>query len=297
MEVPLRRRWQHPASSHLPGWCPDTHHRSSAAQFEFPTLAHVGLVVPEALDESLVQRHLMGPVVRVFGRVKPGSTLEQAQAELQPLFRDFVESAPPPFRKTLRLEVRSIRDLQIHSSRRAAWLLLISSIAVLLIACANAANLILARSAARRQELAIRSALGGARARLFRQRFTESLVLAFFGGAAGRLLAYEMSTCRKSCTRRDSTSRRRSSGRQSSSGGHRGIADLWSHLRNCPCTGETKLAAAGSRRENRLSKSPRARAQLVGQVWMALVLLAGALLFVRSWLNSQLRDHTQQMSR
>ena len=158
--------------------------------FEYPTLAHADLVVPEALDESIVQRHEMGAVVRVFGRMKPGSTVQQAQAELQPLFRDFVQSAPPAFRKELRLQVRSIRDLQIHDSRRAAWLLLLSALAVLAIACANAANLVLARSAARRQELAVRAALGAARTRLFRQRLTESVVLAIIGGAAGTALAY-----------------------------------------------------------------------------------------------------------
>jgi putative ABC transport system permease protein len=158
--------------------------------FEYPTLAHADLVVPEALDPSMAQRNVLGPVVRVFGRMRPGETGEQAHAQLQALFHDFVQSAPPPFRQVLKLEVRSIRDLQVHDSRRAAWLLLLSALAVLAIACANAANLVLARSAARRQELAVRSALGAARARLFRQRLTESIVLATLAGVAGTVLAY-----------------------------------------------------------------------------------------------------------
>ena len=256
--------------------------------FEFPTLAHVGLVVPEALDESLVQRHLMGPVVRVFGRVKPGSTLEQARAELQPLFRDFVESAPPPFRKTLGLEVRSIRDLQIHDSRRAGWLLLISSIAVLLIACANAANLVLARSAARRQELAVRSAMGAGRARLFRQRFTESLVLAVLGGAAGLFLAYAIVHL---------FARVAPAGiphlADAAVDGRVAVVAIAASLISGVIFGTVPalekpsaqllgvVSKAGSRRE-RLRQ-----VLLVGQVWMALVLLAGALLFVRSLLNLQ----------
>ncbi len=158
--------------------------------FEFPTLAHTGILVPEALDESIVQRNVMGPVVRVFGRMKPGTGVEQAKAQLEPLFRSFVESAPPPFRKVLRLQVRPIRDLQVHDSQRVAWLLLVSALAVLLIACANAANLVLARNAARRHELAVRCAIGAGRARLFQQRLTESVLLALMGGAAGTALAY-----------------------------------------------------------------------------------------------------------
>ena len=158
--------------------------------FEFPTLARTSILVPEALDESIVQRNQLGTVVRVFGRMKPGVSVDQAKAELQPLFRGFVESAPPPFRKVLRLEVRSIRDLQVHDSRRAAWLLLASALAVLLIACANAMNIGLARSVGRRHELAIRSALGAGRVRLFRQRFTESVLLALMAGAAGTGLAW-----------------------------------------------------------------------------------------------------------
>jgi putative ABC transport system permease protein len=157
--------------------------------FEFPTLAHTDILVPEGLDESTL-RNAMGPVVRVFGRMKPGTSVEQAKAQMQPLFRSFVESAPPPFRKVLRLEVRPIRDLQVHDSRHAAWLLLVSALAVLLIACANTANLVLARNAGRRHELAVRSAIGATRARMFQQRITESMLLALMGGAAGTALAY-----------------------------------------------------------------------------------------------------------
>jgi len=158
--------------------------------FEFPTLAHVNVLVPEALDESIVQRNQLGPVVRVYGRIKPELSLASATALLQPLFHSFVDSAPPPFKKVLRLQVRPIRDLQIHDSRSAAWLLLISALAVLLIASANAAGLILARSSTRRRELAVRAAIGASRIRLFQQRLIESVLLAFIGAAAGIGLAW-----------------------------------------------------------------------------------------------------------
>jgi putative ABC transport system permease protein len=157
--------------------------------FEFPTLAHVSVLVPEALDESIVQRNLMGPVVRVFGRMRAGSNITQTKAELGTLFQDFVQSAPPPFRKVLRLQVRTIQDLQVRDARRTAWLLLASAWAVLLIACANVANLVLSHSVGRRKEFAVRAVVGAGRGRLFRQRLTESMVLALAGGLAGCGLA------------------------------------------------------------------------------------------------------------
>jgi len=256
--------------------------------FEFPTLAHVGLVVPEALDESLLQRHLMGPVVRVFGRVKPGSTLEQARAELQPLFRNFVESAPPPFRKILRLQVRSIRDLQIHDSRRAAWLLLISSVAVLLIACGNAANLVLARAAGRRQELAVRSAMGAGRARLFRQRFTESLMLAVFGGAAGLFLAYAIVRlfARVAPAGIPHLADAAVDGRVVVAA--IGVSVLSASIfGTVPALEKPSAQLLGVVARAGFRKARLRQLLLVGQVWMALVLLASALLFARSLQNLQ----------
>jgi putative ABC transport system permease protein len=256
--------------------------------FEFPTLAHVGLLVPEALDESIVQGHVMGPVVRVFGRMEAGSTLEQARAQLQPLFRDFVESAPPPFRKTLRLEVRTIRDLQIHDSRRAAWLLLISSMAVLMIACANAANLVLARSAGRRQELAVRSALGAGRARLFQQRFTESVMLAIAGGAGGLSLAYLIVHVFVKLAPESIPHL----GDATVDGRVATVAIVASLISGvlfgtAPALEKPSVQLLGVVAKASFRRARVRQVLLVGQVWMAVVLLASASLFVRSLINLQ----------
>jgi putative ABC transport system permease protein len=155
--------------------------------FELFNLSHADLLVPEALNEAAEHS---GQAFRVFARLKPGVTLQQATARMQPLFaRDLLDAAPE-FRRELKLVIRPLRDRQIQNARLASWVLLGGVIAVLLIACANVANLLLARSAMRRRELAVRAAIGAGRARLVRQAITESLLLAFLGAAGGCLFAW-----------------------------------------------------------------------------------------------------------
>jgi putative ABC transport system permease protein len=159
--------------------------------FEMPTLAAADLVVPLALDESTGR----GPdarqrIVRTFAQVKPGVTATQAAAMLQPLFQESLNYVPPQFRKEVSLRVRSLRDRQVGDSRVASWILLGAVIAVLLVACTNVANLILARATGRQRELAVRAALGATRGRLMRQTLTESLLLGSAGGVLGCWIAY-----------------------------------------------------------------------------------------------------------
>ena len=158
-------------------------------QFELPSLAPIDLLVPQALNlpETVSRRN--ATILYVVGRLKPGATLEQGRAALGPLFERSMKDVPPNFRKDVRLRARPLRDLQIEDSRLASWILLAAVLAVLLIACANVANLLLARLAGRRRELAVRVAIGAPRVRLVRQALTESLLLAAAGGAAGCALA------------------------------------------------------------------------------------------------------------
>jgi putative ABC transport system permease protein len=157
--------------------------------FEFPTLAPVDVLVPNRLDLAAQQRPKTGAVLRVYARMKPGVSTEQARAALTPLFNDSLQFVPPQFRHDVKLSVRSVRDLQTHDVRTASWVLLGAVAAVLLLACANVANLLLARGTARRREIAIRAVLGAGRSRLIRQNLTESIVLGISGGAAGTFVA------------------------------------------------------------------------------------------------------------
>jgi putative ABC transport system permease protein len=152
--------------------------------FRFPEVSE--LWVPLAVTPTIYTRNDHG--LEAIGRLKPGVTIAQAQAEMHTIAAR-IEQLNPLSNGGIEVKVTSMHD-NLSGSYRDALLILLGVVGcVLLVACVNVANLMLARANARQKEFALRAALGASRWRVVRQVLIESLLLALFGGGVGFVLS------------------------------------------------------------------------------------------------------------
>jgi putative ABC transport system permease protein len=224
-----------------------------------------------------------------IGRLKPGVTLQQAEARMD-LVSARIGQVHPDL-KGWRADLMSLRTMLSGDTRLALMVLMGAVIFVLLIACANIANLLLARGAGRAGEFAVRGALGASRGRMVRQLLTENLVLSLGGGALGVLLAY--CGCKGMAAMAPPYVSNSAPGLADSATDLRVLAySLVAALATtflfglAPAIEGSRLSLTESLREKGRAPSPSSRrfrsALVVSEVALAMVLLAGAGLLVRT---------------
>jgi putative ABC transport system permease protein len=142
------------------------------------------------LQYDMSQGRAWGHHLRLVGRLRPGITLRDASRELQTIANDVLrEQRPETYGSTVSIAAISLQDDVTRGVRPALVAIIGAVVLLLLVACVNVTNLLLARGVQRRGEFALRAAMGAGRGRLVRQMLTESLVLALVGGGVGMLVA------------------------------------------------------------------------------------------------------------
>jgi predicted permease len=156
--------------------------------FEFPNEVDLWLPVGPLFSEPGWQMRDNHPGLFGLARLKSGVTLEKARADLD-VIAVRLEQQYPESNKTRRVQIDRLLDQKVGSVRRALWILFGAVSFVLVIACANVANLLLARAAAREKEMVVRAALGASQWRITRQLLTESGLLALLSAVVGLIFA------------------------------------------------------------------------------------------------------------
>ena len=265
--------------------------------FEYPKKTELWVpplrLVPELYpNQDVTQTRGMG-YLSAIALLKPGVSLKQAAAEMETITARLRQQYPNTNNRRFN-RVVSLHDDLIGDTNKVLWLLLGAVTFVLLIGCANVANLLLASGAARQKEMAIRTALGASRWRVMRQLFTESTILALTGGAVGVLVAFwglaaitrllPANFPRLNEIHLDLRILGFTFAASILTGILFGLAPALqvSHRDVQESIRETGRGASGSRRQNRFRQ-----ALIVGEVALCVVLLAGAVLLFRSFLRLQ----------
>ena len=158
------------------------------AEYLFPSRAEMWVPVGTLSDQASWKNRGNHPGLYGVARLKPGMTQEQAQADMD-LVAGNLEKQFPDNNAGNGIRIRPLMEIFVGDIRRPLWVIFTAVGFVLLIACANIANLLLARATGRRKEMAIRSAMGAGRWRIARQLLTESVLLSIVGGIIGLVLA------------------------------------------------------------------------------------------------------------